>query len=425
MTRRPRVLLLLAALAAAPDAGAASGSPAWSLRGFVEARAVAREAGATALVPEPGRLGIERSALSLGALAVLEAWPDPFSLHGQVRASHLDSGGEGKARVHVDEFYAEYAMTPERFLHAGRRHVVHGQSLGVNPLDVFLDPLDLDHSKNALRRRSETRGQDLLGFEALWSERLSVSGYWAPSAGALNRGRPQRALLAGALTLPERKSDLTGILFEDERPGAGLSLSRTLGDAALAYADATLRRGRDRQRLRAEPGPGLEALAPGESGGDRWFPRASVGVGYTHPGDSVLHLEYHFDANGYSASEWDEILRRIDENDRARRAGSFGALPAGNLLRLNALLDHYTLRRHYAFLRALRPRLFDRALSAELTLLHNLADRSGSLGLHFEHEAGRGLSIGLSGRCRYGGGRDEFGLRAGRLQGAVSLALHF
>ena len=425
MIRGPRALLLLAALAALPAAGAGSGSAAYSVRGLVEVRATAREAGATALVPEPGRLGIESSARSLTALAALAAWPGPFSLHGQARASLLGSGGEGKARIHVDEFHAEYALTPERFLHAGRRHVVHGHSLGVNPLDVFLDPLDLDPSKNAVRRRSETRGQDLLGFEVLSSARLGVSGYWAPSTGALNRGRPQRALLAAAVALPERKSDLTGLLFEDERPGAGLSLSRSLGDAVVVYADATLRRGRDRQRLRAEPGPGLDILGLGESGGDRWFPRSSVGAGYTHLSDTVLNLEYYFDANGYSSSEWDEIVRRIDENDRARRAGSFDALPAGNLLRLNALLDHFTLRRHYAFLRAWRPGLFGRALSAELTLLHNLADRSGSLGLRFEHEAGPGLSLGLGGHCRYGGGADEFGLRPGRLSGVLFLGLHF
>ena len=430
MISGPRVLPLLAALAAlagAPAAGAEGDPWAYSLGGLVEIRAQARETGATALIPDPRQVGIENAALSATALAALDVWRGAFSLHGQVRARREAADGEGEARFHADELYAEYALTPERFLYAGRRHVVHGQSLGVNPLDVFLDPRDLDRSKNALRRRSEIEGQDLIGFESLLGGRLTVSGYWAPSVGVLNRNRPQRALLAGTLTLPEWKSDLAGILFEDERPGAGLSFSGTLGDAVVVYADATFRRGRDRERLRiaSEPALAPDPLRVEESGGNRLFPRTSAGIGYTHPSDTILNIEYYFDANGYSSSEWDAIVRGIDENDRARREGSFGALPAGNLLTLNALLDHFTLRRHYAFLRALRSGLLDRALSAEVTLLHNLADQSGSLGLHLEPEVGPTLSLGLSVRYRYGGGSDEFGLRPGRLFGALSLGVHF
>ena len=416
MMRRLHALLVAAALAAATPAGAEPWSG--SLDGLVDVRARARQDNATKLVPAPERVGLDTRVLSVTTVAGLEAWRGPVAVVGQLRARNAPGEGARTARLHVDELYAEYALTPEHFLHAGRRHLVHGRSLGVNPLDVAVDPRDLDRSKDTDRRRNEIEGQDMLGFESLLGERFTLSGHWTPG---------ERTLLAGVFTLPEWKSDLTALVFDDERPGAGLSFSRTLGEAVLLYGDAVVRRGRDRPVIRADRGPGADPgtflIVAGDRG--RLFPRSSLGASYTLESGASFNLEHYFDANGYTSGEWDEITGLIAGNDANRRAGRFGGLSEGNLLRLGGQLDRFTLRRHYGLLRAHHPRLFGLDLAAEMNVFHGLADRSGSVGLRLERGMGPNLVVGVEGRYLYGDGLDEFALRTARLSGSVHVTVHF
>ena len=322
-------------------------------------------------------------------------------------------------RLHVDELHAEYATTPENFLYAGRRHIVHGRSLGVNPLDVAIDPLDLDQALDAERRRSEVEGQDMLGFESLLGDRFTLTGYWTPG---------DRAMLAGAFTIPQWKADLTALAFDDhDRPGVGLSLSHTLGEALLAYADVTVRRGRDRMVIRADPGPDsvAGALLLEEVDASRLFAQASVGLGYTLDSGATLNIEYYFDANGHSDGEWSEITGLIAENDGNRNDERLRESATGNLLRLSGHLRRLTLRRHYGFFRAQHPGLFGRELAAAMIVFHNLADRTGSLGLRLEREMGPNVFVGVEGRRLYGGNLDEFALRTAKLSGSVHVTILF
>ena len=417
--RRTRALCVVVALAAVSAARADAGPWAWSLNGLADIRAHGSEDNATRLVPEPERIGLEPRFFSVTAVGGLQAWKGPVTVSGAGRLSAQSAPREGdRWRFSVDELHVEYAATPEHFLFAGRRHIVHGRSLGVNPLDVALDPSDLDRSKNATRRRSETEGQDMLGFESLLDDRFTLTGYWTPG---------ERTLLAGTFTLPEWKSDLAALVFDDDHPGAGLSFSQTLGEAVLAYADVAVRRGRDRMVIRADrgsdAGPGAFITEKGDD--SRLFAQASLGIGYTLDSGATFNLEYHFDANGYSTGEWDEITSLIVENDTMRADRRFGELPIGNLLRLSAQLDRFTLRRHYGFFRAQYPDLFGHDLEAEMSVFHNLTDHSGSLGLRLERGMGPNLLLGIEGRYLYGDDLDEFGLRTARLSGSVHVTVHF
>ena len=420
MMFRFRALSVATALAAVPAAGADAGPWAWSLNGLADVRAHRSEDNTTQLVPEPERIGLDTHLLSVTTVAGLEAWNGPVTVAGVGRLYARTAPGEGEraVRLHVDELHAEYAVTPEHFLYAGRRHIVHGRSLGVNPLDVALDPLDLDRSKDANRRRSEIEGQDMFGFESLLGDQFTLAGYWTPG---------ERALLGGTFTLPEWRSDLTALVLDDERPGAGLSFSRTLGDAWLSYADVAVRRGRDRMVIRADRGSGAGpgAFLAEEGDDSRLFAQSSIGAGYTLESGATFNLEYHFDANGYSTGEWNEITGLIVETDTAREQGRFGGLPTGNLLRLSAQLNQFTLRRHYGFLRAQHPGLFGHDLAAEMTVFHNLADHSGSLGLRLDRGLGPNLLLGVEGRYLYGEGLDEFALRTARLSGSIHVTIHF
>ena len=422
MARPVRLLLVAAALAVSPVFVAAAPGAGWDwlANGLVDVRTYGGRHDATRLVPDPALVGRGAPDRSAVAVAGVEAWKGPLAVSGRLRARGV-SGGEGErpSRLYVDELYAEYALAATHFLHAGRRHVVHGRSLGVNPLDVAVDPRDLDRSKDTNRRRGELEGQDMLGFESLLGDRFTLAGYWTPG---------DRTLLAGVLTFPERQSDLTLLAFDDERPGAGASFSRTLGEAVSVYGDVVVRRGRDRPVIRADRGPDSNpgAFLAEESGRRRLFPRSSIGASYTFESGAGINLEHYFDANGYSTAEWSAITGLIDENGANREAGRFGALPTGNLLRLAARLDRFTLRRHYGLLRAHHPGLFGhRDLSAEATVFHNLADHSGSVGLRLERALGPNLLLGIEGRRLYGGGLDEFALRTARLSGSIYLTANF
>ena len=60
-----------------------------------------------------------------------------------------------------------------------------------------------------------------------------------------------------------------------------------------------------------------------------------------------------------------------------------------------------------------------------MTVFHNLADHSGSMGLRLDRGLGPNLLLGVEGRYRYGEGLDEFALRTGRLSGSIHVTIHF
>ena len=418
--RALHALAAAVAMAGVVTTSAEADSWGWSSQGLVDLRARGIEADATQLVPEPERIGVDDRHLSATATGGLVAWNGAMTVTGAGRlfARTVPPEGERAVRLHVDELHVEYAATPAHFVYAGRRHIVHGRSLGVNPLDVALDPLKLDQSKDAERQRGEIEGQDMLGFESLLGGRLTLGGYWTPG---------ERALLAGSFTLPQWSSDVTALVFDDDRPGAGLSLSHTLGETLLAYADIALRRGRDRKVIRADRRPDV---APGaflaEEGGDsRLLVQSTIGASHTLESGATFDLEYHFDANGYSDREWGEISGLIAENDGNRTDERLRENATGNLLRLNAELRQLTLRRHYGFFRAQHPGLFGHDLAGAMLILHNLEDHSGSLRLRLERKLGPDLFLGVEGRYLYGDDLDEFALRAARLSGSVHVTVHF
>ena len=416
-----RGLAAAVALAAVPTMGAGANAWQWSSQGLLDVRARASEANATRLVPEPERVGHDRRFLAAAAAGGLQAWNGPVTVTGAGRmlARTHPRESERAVRLHVDELHAEYAATHEHFLFAGRRHIVHGRALGVNPLDIAVDPLDLDQALDTQRRRAEIKGQDMLGFESLPGDRFTLTGYWAPG---------ERVLLAGAFTMPRWNADLTVLAFDDdERPGAGLSMSRTLGEALLAYADVAVRRGRDRTVIRSDRGPDSAPGAFLVEAGDasRFFAQSSVGLGYTLEVGATFNLEYYFDANGYSDREWGQVTGLIADNDGNRGDVRLRELATGNLLLLSGQLRRLTLRRHYGFFRAHHPGLFGRDLAAEMSVFHNLEDRTGSLGLRLEHELGPNVLVGIEGRWLYGGDLDEFALRTGKRSGSVHITVNF
>ena len=374
----------------------------------------------TRLVPDSALLGLESEALVQTSRINLEAWRGQLALNAQLRLVALASDQDQEAKTTVDDLYGEYSVTAETFLYLGRRNVVLGQSYGANPMDVFFDSLDLDRTANESRRRREVEGQDMLGFEILPSDNITLSGYWAPSFDSFNEGAPDRTLIAMNLLLPGWNADLTLLAFDDEHPGTGLSLTKTTGDTIVLYGDATLRRSRDRLQIyRSQDPSALPGSFITEEDSQQNYIESSIGFSYSFESSATLNVEYYYNQNGYSSAEWDEIAGVIDTNAANLNQGLQDDLPERNLLLLNSALRYSFLRQHYGFARYYHPDPLGVGASTEATVLHSLKDQSGVASVRVEYEVKSSVLLGVYASAHYGSGIDEFALRSNKLSSMI------
>lgn len=379
------------------------------------------------LVPDPQQSGLKQSTKVQTSRVDFKAWQGRLEFNTQLR---LALSSEEDSKAEVDQWYAEYAPTDELFLYFGRRNIVFGQSYGVNPLDVFFDPLELERTLNEDRRRREVNGQDMLGFEALKSDTFSVTGYWAPSSSRLNKDshqeRPERALVAITSLFLERNADLSVLAFEDRRPGIGLSFTQGVGDARLLYGDISLRRGRDRLMIidaqGATTSPGDFVLQKNDH--KQQYVESSLGFSYTFASNATINTEYYYNQNGYTNSEWRNIAQLINTNAVNLAQGRSGDMPKNNLLSLNSALRHSVIRQHYGFVRGYHPDPFGFGMSTESTVFHNLQDQSGVASLRLEYAAKPSLLLGAYISTNYGNDMDEFRLRSNKLTSTLYVALY-
>lgn len=412
------------AVAAFPVASAEVAPPDVYLSGLIDFRLRDSSQNATKLIPEPEHGGRRETTWDVTGVVGAEVLQDSLRVSGQARVRGFSAAGK-TARLDIDELFAEYALTDKDYLYLGRRTVVFGRSLGINPLDVFAETALLDRTLNASRRRRETPGQDMLGFASLLGKNFTLEGYWAPaSSGSLNKNAPHRVLLSGELLLPEWNADFTMLLFKGGRSGAGLSFSQTLSQTILVYSDIILRSGRDRATVRSAGQTGTAGFRAVSSGSGLRL-QSSFGLSYTPTSETAINLEYVHDENGYTHREWSEIAKLISRFGGEDMSGAEPGARSSVLRRLNALLPAQMLRRDYLFARYSIPNLLGLGVISETTLLHNLSDHSGALSQRIEHEANDGWLIGAYLSRLYGGGTDEFALRPGKLQCAFYIVNRF
>lgn len=73
---------------------------------------------------------------------------------------------------------------------------------------------------------------------------------------------------------------------------------------------------------------------------------ATLGLGHTLDCGLSINLEASHDAGGYSRLEWDQLAEALDAITPAQ-----SAIQGQALSQLNGVLNHYTLRKNYTFLR--------------------------------------------------------------------------
>ena len=367
----------------------------------------------TDLEPEKGFLGQSSIERQTTAVVNLFGSSDAMNLTSQIRGTQESATKEQDGNLTLDELYAEYALHERLFLFGGRRNLVFGQSYGVNPVDMYLNPNDEDRSLNQHRRRREQRGIDMIGVESLLSANTALLAYVAPVSGTVNRDQPYRALIAFDWLFPQAQADGRALWFHDQHPGIGWSFTKTLGQAWVTYTDGTARRGRDRNTVEANndpESPGSFTIIPGAN--ETVYTSVVLGAGYTFNDGATLNLEYYRNGNGYTHEEWNAFQHLIQENADNYHTGDFEDLPEGNLLRLNQELNAFTLQRDYLFLRWSDPELFGYALEAESTVLHNHQDDSGTVSARLEKDLRDEVIFGSYAGVNYGADDSEYGLRS-------------
>ncbi|MBO9463660.1 hypothetical protein J7443_00315 [Tropicibacter sp. R15_0] len=356
---------------------------------------------ATDLVPDPDASGYQDALAGLSGVMGAKLSYGRLSLAAQFRAEARD----GQVETFTDEAFAELLLGESLFVFGGRRILSYGQAYGLNPADILHDPLAENRIFPSGQARSDVEGTEMIGADLLFDNGSSLSLIYAPDREDPRLGVEEDfAMLRFSGLMAGGAGDYSVALIDGNRPGAALSFSWGLGDASVIYMDATFRKGREKQAISGTSPLGHLMLETRDT--DKVHPFVTLGFGYTFENGVSLNAEYTRDAGGYSDSEWDRIVSALDTITPTQ-----SAVHGQSLNQLNGLLNHYTLRQNYGFLRVSHDSLFGKPVSGELTVLHGLDDGSGSLGLRLEMPLGEQATLGLSATHKYGGENTEFTLR--------------
>ena len=372
------------------------------ISGQVSGYAMSAELHGTDLVPDPGASGhMGRRAEGRAALR-MRMRQGTLSLHGELLLT-LESRETGKARI--NEAYGELLLGQNTFVHAGRRVWSFGQSLGLNPVDILHDPFKDSHVlPQALALGTRT------GVNSVGAEILLASGSALSVLAAFDVGH---RLQSGDDAIPVvRYSGLGGNGLLDysvfamggDRPGAGLSISRGFGAASILYLDALFAKGRDRQSVAGVDAAGYPLLSSRDTRNVRGF--VTLGMRQSLAGGIDLSAEYSRDSGGYSDDEWKAVMAGLDAASPATSMAQGQALG-----RINGLLNHYTLRKNYGFMRLAKENFLGTGINGEATLLHGFDDGSGDIGLRLHTSLGNRSTVGIKLSRKYGGRNAEFTLR--------------
>lgn len=186
-------------------------------------------------------------------------------------------------------------------LEGGRINLRNGPAFGYNPTDFFRDgSLRVRTTVDPLLVREYRMGSVMLRAQRLWSEgsvslavspklsdRPSSAGMSLDLGSTNNRSR-------GVLSIGLQASSKTSLQFhmnaeEDRRGGVGASVSSLIGDATVAYAEATV--GRDM--------PLLDRVR----GTNRMRTDTRAAAGFTYTTASKLSITSELEYNGFAASE--------------------------------------------------------------------------------------------------------------------------
>lgn len=265
------------------------------------------------------------------------------------------NSGVSEANAHVDELFWERQLSPVSFAFLGRKKIVNGVAIGRNPSDFLNQGKTEDRTLTDQDRRAEKEGDDMAGWSYFGSSYSLLSLLAAP----LKDNQRMRAMLRLNVNWHALATDVSLIAYYADRPALGVNLSTILGEKTTIYAEAAMRKGRDRKSpiLSAN---GVVAGAINDT--KRWVDDLVVGGQYTTDTGITLAAEYWRNDNGFSNQEYAGITHTLTSE-------------MGNPDLAENLLSTPGLRKNSVFIRMGDIPLLE-GQKGEITWIRNLDDSS-------------------------------------------------
>ncbi|TQK05706.1 hypothetical protein FB598_3734 [Herbaspirillum sp. SJZ106] len=283
---------------------------------------------------------LERDLLTL-QLRPLQAW--------QINSDVSETN------IHVDELFWEHQFSPVSFVFLGKRKIVNGVATGRNPSDFFNQGKTEDRTLADQDRRAEKEGDEMAG----WSYFGSSYSLQSLLATPFRNSQRIRAMLQLNSNWNALATDVSLIAYYADRPALGVNLSAVLGEKTIVYAEAAMRKGRDRQSLVLSANGTVTGTMDDSK---RWIADIVIGRQYTTDRGITLTTEYWRNDNGFSNQEYAGITHTLtSDTGNPRLAGSLLSTPG--------------LRRNSVFIRIGDIPLLE-AQKGEITWIRNLDDAS-------------------------------------------------
>lgn len=208
------------------------------------------------------------------------------------------------------EAYVSWQLLPEVTADLGRVNVRNGVAWGYNPTDYFRGgALRSIVSPDPAALRENRLGTVVVQVQKVWSD-SSFSATFSPKLAStpsdatfsLDLGSTNarnRWLLTASRKLGGLNPQLLLHGGEDTPTQVGLNVSALLGSATVAFAEASIGKGRS---LRAQVIAGTDS--------DRWQQRAALGLTHTTAFNLSLTVEAEFSSAAPSRAQWYELRTR-------------------------------------------------------------------------------------------------------------------
>ena len=430
----PILLLLLTAPALAAE-----------VTGYVESRTQYSRSRVQGLLPTGTHPEVQQ-LLELNVQPRVEYRPGGFVaadlslfLHGAWRYRGLDEAGNevsvpareataARPFVSLSELYLSHEVVPALHLLAGKKRVLWGSGWAYNPTDLLNPP------KDPTDPTSQRVGAYMLRVEVPL-EKYTFTLLASPAVLAQESGLPRALLIHPSWNQRDDElhylvvarayalvadSDLNLMIFHsnlyrdafESKTRLGLSFSRYFFEDYELHVEALVGKG----SARNYPTPGClnsrEAAADCFMRGEplisrrridegKLRPRIITGTRYMFSDESLLSVEYLYQADGLKRSEFQDVVNGLSLLRSARELGVdpeqvLGELLGGSEEGLPQRFRFEPIARHYAFFSYQKPKIRD-DFTVSATLVANLQDLSGLLAPSVAWSTTEWMTLTLSG----------------------------
>jgi hypothetical protein len=336
----------------------------------------------------------------------------PLKLVTKVRPTIESQPAETEVSFPVDDLYLDLNLFQRAFATVGVKNYREGVGLSFNPTDFLAETKEQDFTKREDERRADREGNLVVAVDVFFKN-VTLTAIAAPRVPGLQDDET-RALFKVSVLFEAAKLDASVLYFLAHRPGVGLNLSKTIGEALELHAEAAGRGGSPRRQVRKIQEP-IGAVRPAvfeirnPPDRDKIFTELVAGGTYTFSDGTNLTGEYYFIQDGYPDRQWDRVLELIEVSRAQFLEGRFQDLARGNLLRANELLTFRRLRQHYVFFRIQNARWLE-YFDASLAFLLNTQDRSFAVAPIIDFTGIRNFRLGINATILQGRKDSEFGM---------------